>query len=526
MPSLYYVSVSRGQQRAHGRRSSRGSRTLGLAALVAVTCWLESGCVPSLVKADIARQGWLEVDTVHVSLRTDLGRDQAVARATQLERYWQALAATYALVLPGAPPPSTRLVAIHFQSCADFDAVRGNQDAVGFAYTSRDVSHRTIAVTCERPRPADQVLLHELAHLFNHHDFPGLPVWLEEGLATYYETMKVQGGKAVLGGFPRDFPARWAHWVWLPDVTALRRMSYAEFHDDSERRHYFAAWKLVHLLNNSSNQLHAAFQQYLGRLARGAPEADAWSATFGRLTGVDLDRRFREYQFSFEIRMWTTAYRWTSPGPPRIRRLRPGEADALWADLLFRLDPGAAAAQMKRAAAADPDWPALRYWQGILRPPGPAAVATLRAYCRHHPRDPRGWQALVEAELDVISPSGEVPTDAATQARLAAIDRDVVALVEHATSPVALNTIAWYFALRHIPATGLNFAIRALQADPRCAACWDTAGLLYFQDRKVNQALAAQERSLGLYTDHVPREVLERLRQYRAAAGAVRRTHR
>jgi hypothetical protein len=80
-----------------------------------------------------------------------------------------------------------------------------------------------------------------------------------------------------------------------------------------------------------------------------------------------------------------------------------------------------------------------------------------------------------------------------------------------------LNTIAWYFALRQQPAAGLNFALRAVQALPSCARCWDTLGLLYFQAGKVDLAVEAQERAVMLYADRAPPDVAKRLRKFRDA---------
>lgn len=67
-------------------------------------------------------------------------------------------------------------------------------------------------------------------------------------------------------------------------------------------------------------------------------------------------------------------------------------------------------------------------------------------------------------------------------------------LIERGTDADSLDMIGWYFAMRQNPAVGLNFAIRAVQAEPGCGSCWDTAALLYFQAGKVREALTAQER--------------------------------
>ena len=79
----------------------------GTACLAAVAASLIE-CATARARPDIHEDGWLLVETAHVSLHTDLERERAIARARQLEQYWQVLARTYGLVAPGAPPPPGR----------------------------------------------------------------------------------------------------------------------------------------------------------------------------------------------------------------------------------------------------------------------------------------------------------------------------------------------------------------------------------------------------------------------------------
>ena len=43
---------------------------------------------------------------------------------------------------------------------------------------------------------------HELTHRFLDHRLRWTPPWLEEGLAEYYSTLKVNGGDAIVGTLP------------------------------------------------------------------------------------------------------------------------------------------------------------------------------------------------------------------------------------------------------------------------------------------------------------------------------------
>jgi len=470
---------------------------------------LAAGCAHSPVRADIHQRGWLLVETQHISLRTDLDRDDALAHAVKLEQEWAALAHLYGLVAPGRPPPTRPFPVVHLASCSDFARLRSNVS--GFVYGSAEGD---VAVTCQDR--GGSTLVHELAHIFNHHHVARLPRWLDEGLATYYSTLVVHGGRAVLGNFPTELSALWNHPRWLPNLNTLRGLSPGEFYDpEHSGENYFCAWKLVHLLSNTSPERQGAFRAYLAALGRGEPDAQAWSAAFAGVSLEELASDYTTYQQRDRVNRLVTTYEWTRPRPPRVRRLRPGEVHVLWASALTVEHSDRVAAQLDLARAADPDWPGLLYWRAVLLRPRDR-VELLRTYLTRVPDDARGWRALVSARLDRAVPRTHDPLVDAPTAGLLAMEDDVRKLIEHADDPSSLNGIGWYYALRQKPNAGLNFAIRAVSAEPSCGACWDTLGLLYFQAGKLDRAVDAQERAVAIYAERVPAELTARLRRYRA----------
>ena len=296
-------------------------------------------------------------------------------------------------------------------------------------------------------------------------------------------------------------------------------MDPGRFHGTDDRSdHYFAAWKLVHLLTSTEPDLQLRFRRYLAAIASAVSNDDAWAQAFGDRPARPLARVFAVYHRRKRVNVWTAKYEWPDPPRPRVRVLRAGEAHILWANLLTSRDPPSGMAeQLELAAEADPSWPELPYWRAVLVR-GPDALQLLRDHVSRFPGDARGWNALVEIGLERAVPPSYVGLDGPPPAGLAAMARDVRRLVEHASDPHALNTIGRYYALRREPATGLNFAIRAVRAEPSCGDCWDTVALLYFQAGKVADALKAQERAIGLYDEKATPAALSRLRRYRMAA--------
>jgi hypothetical protein len=489
-----------------------------LPAVIVVLAFLSTACASRLARPDMHEDGWLLVETQHIELRTDVDRDDALSRARKLEQYWQALASMYGLVAPGSPLPRGPFHVIHFDDCGDVDRVADHRR--GFVVIFRYWMDDPVAVTCEGDIETDVVLIHELAHIFNSHYFARMPPWVNEGLATYYQSLKVTDGKAVIGAIPSNLWQLWVEPGWLPNIARLRRMNYEEFYDQSrEARNYFSAWKLVHLLSGTGPDRQRRFRHYLTSLRSTVNSEDAWIQAFGDLPADEIGKEYLAYQQRERVNGWATMYKWTEPPPPRVRTLRAGEIHALWLNLLVHLRGGSdVAKQLESMAAADPDWPELLYWRAVLmeRPD----IRLLREYLKRRPQDGRAWRALVSVELDSALPRGYFGLEGRPPPALAAMEPDVLQLIQRASDSTSLNTIGWYFAMRQNPVTGLNFALRSVRAEPGCGACWDTAGLLYFQAGKTREALDAQERAVSLFAERAPAEALARLRRYRAAVAS------
>jgi hypothetical protein len=470
---------------------------------------LAAGCAHSLVRADIHQRGWFLVETEHISLRTDLPRMPAYLRALSLEDEWDALARNYDLLAPGATRPTGRFAVIHFARCADFDQIRPRAGG-GFVIA---IDSEGVAITCAQRR--SDGLVHELAHIFNHHYF-GLPRWLDEGLATYYETIELWLHKLVVGKVPGVATFVLRRRDPLLDLGDLRALRAETFYDsDREFANYTSAWKLVHLLSNTTPERLRAFRRYLAALRGGVPESTAWQQAGLDEPALNLAGAYRSYAERGHVRQLTSPFVWHNLPAKRMRSLRPGEAHILWATLVRLTRPDLVASQLEFAEKADPDWPGLLYWRAqLLRPRD--EVDLLRAYVARRPDDEKGRWALVRARIRraTVEQDG-LPV--ASQDELSLARGDVRALIEHSSQPLALNTVAWYYAVRREPNIGLNFAMRAVQAEPACADCWDTLALLYFEAGKVDLAIQAQERAVGTYAERVPGEVRSRLQLYRDA---------
>lgn len=506
-----------------------------VAAGASVLALALSGCAIKYVRPDLAKRPFLELITPHFVVVTDLPAKTADTRVREMESLWSALSDNYALIVPDRAPPETATRIVYLASCDDFRAVAWSDWVDGYETISVDFEDTRTVVMCDSERH-HEVLLHELAHTFNDHYLGHMPVWVNEGLATYYESLSVEGGRATIGREPRVILGYFRSHVRPPRLERLLAMDYRSFYAGWPAASYFGAWEIVHLLSNSSDERHRRFQAYLASLASGTPAQVAWDAAFEKKRFGDLSDDYDYYNTRQRRRYWQTPYDLRPGEPPAVRHLRAGEIHALWAELqLIRLsgrakaDLAPVAAHLHLAETEDPTWDGVAVMRAMYATyAGNAramkdALALLRKRVASTPADNRAHLAIVSLELFDLEKSLEPHAAPLGESEAGLLAADVHALLRVAHTPAELNTVGWYYARMNKPSVGLNFAERSVELDRSCWACLDTRALLYFELGRNAEAVADEERAIDMSTERgADPKMQERLRQYEAAAaGAV-----
>lgn len=101
-------------------------------------------------------------------------------------------------------------------------------------------------------------LRHEVAHGYLHAVVPGIPLWLDEGLAEYFEVPRGQYGLNrphvdLLSDLKQ-------HNGWKPDLARLERLTDAA---ELDQQDYAESWAWVYALLNSEPDERAVLTQYL-----------------------------------------------------------------------------------------------------------------------------------------------------------------------------------------------------------------------------------------------------------------------
>lgn len=201
---------------------------------------------------DAPFEGWVEARTPHFRFLSNASRPVVVQLATDLERFREALGVfTSGYRFDGATTTTVFLF-------RDGDALEpyarnhdGDSDTLSGYHAARWFSD-FLAMDGRAGQGTHAVAYHELVHSILRSTFPGLPLWLHEGLAEYYSTFRyAESSRRLTVGH-----------VIRHHTEALRRDGFMSFHDlsrvtqgsveynEAERRglYYAHSWLLTHYM--------------------------------------------------------------------------------------------------------------------------------------------------------------------------------------------------------------------------------------------------------------------------------------
>lgn len=480
-------------------------------------------------------RGWSRARTAHVNLATDAGAERAANVAREAERLHQALAHVFF----SCAGPDTAIDVVLVAS-EEYDRISDPTSGGVFREGESGwiaIPDRLILRGTSRGDHVASVFLHELTHRFVATCFPQAPTWLNEGLATTFETLEV-GTDSVRIGIPsyqiepgaglslveiEGVDVQLVDALSVPPPSELVAISadafYADLNDRSRRAslersgHYAGAWALVHLLELGGHEaLTASFHRYLAGLMEAEQDPDA---LFTReLAPHGLDALFSEYV----AREHYTAYRLPFESPPLAApEVEPmTESDAL--RLLAELS----------------------YWQGQE-----ALSPIVRAATSLHPE--AAWPHLLEASFAETNAERRAAIDAAIarapndievlcadaytlmheregdQVRLSAVSR---ALTEESV-PTAMGRIALSETLRNLdhPAAALRYATDAVRLDPTSWRAHFQLAITLLDTDRLQAAIRSLRTVLSLTAHRPPEVAAESAALLRDALQRWRATH-
>ena len=279
------------------------------------TCvaWLVmlAGAVGLATRAGAAGRGWpirpdgdlLLVQTPHYVLHTDHSPEVAQLIATQQEALFRELYRRMGKIKPTKLTGRFKLKVFKGQA-------RYLQELGPSAIGSQGLymHHKDLLAAWGPPEYLEVVLetlRHEGTHQFVMH-FIGsdIPIWLNEGMAVFYQHSRFQNGRLELGEVPPKRVIRLKEAIEghkIIHLGRMLRMSNLEWLNavyvggSHAGLQYDQAWAMVHFLAFAGNQRYRApFTQFIYYISRGREPYRAWEQTFG-MDFEGFEDRWKEY---------------------------------------------------------------------------------------------------------------------------------------------------------------------------------------------------------------------------------------
>lgn len=371
-----------------GDMSARGGLLLWAAALF--------GCAGLPPVPSQGGPAWRRVESEHFILYSDQSASGVRDTAQTFERL---LDAYYQLGWEAQGKLPIKLHVVVFDDRSDFELFAG--ETVGFYMTLPPFEPMVVMPNLGRIERW-RTLKHELTHFIAYQSVPFQPLWLSEGLASYFQTAYFDiEGRFVVGEAD----------AYLFDVLrALGRLPAQELlHAESIEnapKFYASSWLLVHYLMSNRGD---AFAKYQDALAQAKDPAAAWATAFPDLTVGTLDgvltRYLREGRYTYFARPLKPY-----AGPePNVTELSSADIYALRAQLFMQCS--GCGAEERRLAAENVEQ-ALRLEPHHLRAsivrfsvlPKAQRVPAAQALTRAHPESQLAWYVLAGAEISTSVP--------------------------------------------------------------------------------------------------------------------------
>jgi tetratricopeptide (TPR) repeat protein len=234
-------------------------------------------------------------------------------------------------------------------------------NVAGYFQPGDDVNY--IAMSLDpRERDPFSVAFHEYVHLHLRDSVPGVPVWLNEGLAEFYGSLQFANGEATLGVTLPYYVRLLRSQEMLPLETLLSIDTRSPHYNEQDKTGIFygESWALVHYLMLGGPGRQDQFKRFLHQVGRGDNVTKALESSFGMSLDT-IEKELRAYIRQGEL----PSQRIASGDDPQayasytaMQRVSLSEAEANYylGDLLLHIGRAEDAERyFKQAIALDPN---------------------------------------------------------------------------------------------------------------------------------------------------------------------------
>lgn len=309
-----------------------------------------------------SRDNWRSVRTNNLFVIGNAEPEKLRQVAVWLEFFHSAFGRLVSRNVLDASVPTTVVVFRDEASFTPFKPLYQGRPAnvAGYFQPGDDVNY--IAMTLDPVgRDSFSVAFHEYVHLHLQENVPGVPVWLNEGLAELYGSLQFSNSEAVIGATLPYYMRLLRNQELLPLETLLSIDQRSPHYNEQDKTGIFygESWALVHYLMLGGQGRQEQFKRFLHLVGRGDDVAKALENSFAMSLDA-IEKELRAYIRQGEL----PSLRIASADDPQayasftaIQRLSLSEAEANYylGDLLLHIGRREDAERyFKQAIALDP----------------------------------------------------------------------------------------------------------------------------------------------------------------------------
>jgi Tfp pilus assembly protein PilF len=284
---------------------------------------------------------WVQVQSPHFTLITDANDKQGVHVLDQLERMrW-----VFQTLFPSASvDPAAPITVIAVKNKQDFAALepeaylaKGQISLEGLFLSTQDKNYILLRLDAENEQHPYAIIYHEYTHFQLRKDIVWLPLWLNEGLAEFFQNTDIHDKDVQLGEPSYDdlLYLRQNRIIPLPILLRVDATS-PYYHEEQKGSIFYAeSWALTHFLEISDRQNNThRLTDYAERMNRHEDPVTAAQEAFGDLR--QLQKALEAYiaQSGFKFFRMSTAAAPINDASFKITPLAQSQADAIRADFL------------------------------------------------------------------------------------------------------------------------------------------------------------------------------------------------
>ncbi len=423
------------------------------------------------------QSAWIRLASPNFELYTDQG--EKTGRDTIL--YFEQVRGFFVKASPVRPPADFPVRIIAFKNREEFSRYSPNPLVVAF-YTP---GQKRDYIVIQDVSPASYAYaVHEYMHLVVRHSGLQIPVWLNEGWADVYSSMKtVRDGVAIgdlIAGRMQTLTNAGGNWIDFETLTRVDHSSPIYNEGDRTGLFYAESWALAHMLFLAP-EYRDNFGRFLIALHRGSTATDALRTVYGKIPAqlvLDLQNYFNRK------RIFGTVFKTTlgkAESEPSVENVVPFEVRVmladLWAAVGRRQQARAEYEELDRLQPGQPEVAQSLGYLALAANDAPGALKNFRKAFAGGEGDPQMCLALALLEqADKRQPSEIVPI----------LERAVKSKPDYAEALLQLGLV-------RVAARQYDGAIAALMAIPtvtpeRAPPLFTTLAYAYLETGDVEKA--------------------------------------